>query len=74
LGNIGSQGRDLIGKGFSNGFQIAGNVSKDAFDIQRNVATGIAGLGGTAVDGVITVRSTSILSFQYLAYRWTFRQ
>lgn len=58
LGNLGSAGKDLVGKGFSNGFQIAGNVSKDAFDIHKNVATGVANLGGTAIDGVVTAATT----------------
>ncbi|EEB94283.1 hypothetical protein MPER_06923, partial [Moniliophthora perniciosa FA553] len=50
LGNV----TDVVGKGFSDGFQIAGNLSKNAFDLQKNVVQGVTGLGGTAIDGVVT--------------------
>ena len=52
---IGKQGGDLVGKGFSNGFQIAANLSKNGLDLQRNVATSIGGIGGTAIDAVVAV-------------------
>ncbi|KAJ7133660.1 hypothetical protein C8R43DRAFT_956505 [Mycena crocata] len=52
-------GKDAAGKGFSSGFEIAASLSKDALDLQKNVAGGVTSLGGTAIDGVITAVTTT---------------
>jgi len=52
-------GTNAVGKGFSSGFEIAASLSKDALDLQRNVAGGVSSLGGTAIDGVITAVTTT---------------
>ncbi len=57
--DAGKQGTNLLGKGFSSGFEIASNLSKNTLDLQRNVATSIGGVGGTAIDAVVTVRAIS---------------
>ncbi|KAK7028503.1 Caleosin domain-containing protein [Favolaschia claudopus] len=63
IGDAGKAGLDAgsaaVGKGFSSGFDIAGALSKEALDLQRNVAGGVSSLGGTAVDGVITAVTTT---------------
>jgi hypothetical protein len=53
--DISNQGKDLAGKGFSSGFDIAANISKNTLDLQTNVTSSITGLGGTAIDSVVTV-------------------
>ncbi|KAF7333396.1 Caleosin domain-containing protein [Mycena venus] len=61
-------GKSAAGKGFSSGFEIAGSLSKEAFDLQRNVAGGVSSLGGTAIDGVITaVTTTTGIAFDPIA-------
>ncbi|KIY73885.1 hypothetical protein CYLTODRAFT_428152 [Cylindrobasidium torrendii FP15055 ss-10] len=57
LAGVGKSGVDFVGKGFSNGFQLAGNISKETLDLQRNVASGIGGMGGTAIDAVVGAAS-----------------
>ncbi|KAF8184065.1 hypothetical protein K438DRAFT_1937357 [Mycena galopus ATCC 62051] len=52
-------GTSAVGKGFSSGFEIAASLSKDALDLQRNVAGGVTTLAGTAIDGVITTVTTT---------------
>ncbi|KAF8122820.1 hypothetical protein K438DRAFT_2004065 [Mycena galopus ATCC 62051] len=47
------------GKSFSGGFQIAAQLSKDALDLDRNVAVGVISLGGTGIEGVITAVTTT---------------
>ncbi|KAI0031649.1 hypothetical protein K488DRAFT_78965 [Vararia minispora EC-137] len=56
VADAGRAGKETIGTGFASGFQLAGSLSKDALDLQRNVAGGVGALGGTAIDGVIGVR------------------
>ncbi|KAJ7893994.1 hypothetical protein B0H13DRAFT_2276565, partial [Mycena leptocephala] len=56
--DISNQGKDLAGKGFSSGFDIAANISKNTLDLQTNVTSSITGLGGTAIDSVLASTTT----------------
>ncbi|KAJ7888615.1 hypothetical protein B0H14DRAFT_3714822 [Mycena olivaceomarginata] len=47
------------GKGFSSGFEIAASLSKNTLDLQKNVASGVTSITGTAIDGVITAVTTT---------------
>ncbi|KAI0317608.1 hypothetical protein OF83DRAFT_1058384 [Amylostereum chailletii] len=56
-GSVVQGGTTFVGAGVSNGFQLAANLSKDAFDLQRNVVASVGCVAGTAVDGVVTAVS-----------------
>ncbi|KAF9037841.1 hypothetical protein BDZ89DRAFT_1219708 [Hymenopellis radicata] len=57
--DAGRQGTNLLGQGFSSGFEIAGHLSKNTLDLQKNVAASIGSIGGTAIDAVVTAASAT---------------